>query len=139
MIEAGKKVKIDYTVMVGDDKVDSSEGKEPLEYVHGEKTIIPGLEKNLEGLKVGDSKDILVSAEEGYGAINSEAFKEFPKSELPPEITPQAGQMLSMQAENGETFPVRVSEVKEETLVLDFNHPLAGKELHFSVTVKEIQ
>ena len=138
MIEAGKKVKFDYVLTVDGNKVDSSEKTGPLEYVHGEKKIIPGLEKQMQGLKVGDKRNFIVFPEEGYGRIDPEAFKEYPKSSLPPEIEPKVGQVLGVKDQEGNKYPVVISEVKDETIVLNFNHPLAGKTLNFDITIVEI-
>ena len=139
MISKGKTVKMDYVLTVEGNKMDSSEGAGPLEYVQGEGKIIPGLERELEGLIIGDKKSVTVSADDGYGQIRSDAFQEVPKADFPPDIPLKAGAMISVGGPEGQTFPTMISEVKEEVVVLDFNHPLAGKELKFDVTIVDIQ
>jgi len=139
MIEKGKKVKFDYKLTVNGQIIDSSEKRGPIEYVHGQGTIIKGLEKRMEGLKVGDKQKIVVPAEEAYGKVNPEAFKEVPKSDLPKDINVQKGQMLEVKDNTGRMFPVMVSEVKEQTIVINFNHPLAGQELNFDVSIVDVQ
>ena len=139
VIQNGSRVSFDYTLTVDGQVVDSSEGKDPLRYTHGEGQIIPGLAKQLEGLGVGDERAITVSAEEAYGAIDAAAFKEIEKSTLPSNIEPHVDMLLSMSTPDGRTFPVRIAEIKEHIVVLDFNHPLAGKILNFQVKIISIQ
>jgi len=135
MIAKGKKIKINYTLTVDGEVVDSSEGKEPLEYTQGEGMLIQGLEKELEGMKAGDAKNVTVAPTEGYGEVSKDALREIPRSQFPPNIDPEVGQRLSMQAPQGQQIPVTVAEIKDDVIILDFNHPLAGKELTFDVTV----
>lgn len=139
MISKGKTIKMDYVLTVDGHKMDSSEGAGPLEYVHGEGKIIPGLEKELEGLIVGAQKTVMVFPEDGYGPVRPEAYQEVPKSEFPPDIPLKAGSMIGVGGPDGQQFPAVISEVKEEVIVLDLNHPLAGKELKFEVTIVDIQ
>jgi len=138
-IKDGSKVFFDYTLTVDGEVVDSSEGREPLEYTQGQNQIVTGLEKALLGLKAGDEKTVTVSPEEGYGLIDPEALREVPKSSLPPELEPQVGMILGMQGPSGRPLPVKVSEIKEESVIMDFNHPLAGKELNFKVKVVSVE
>ena len=139
VIGAGKTVKFDYSLKVDGKVIDSSEGKEPLEYVQGQGMIIPGLEKQLEGLKVGDQKTISVAAADAYGEVNEQLFKEFPKDMIAEGINPQVGQMLQLQDNQGRVIPAMVAEVKEDTVLLNFNHPLAGQDLVFDVSIVDIQ
>jgi FKBP-type peptidyl-prolyl cis-trans isomerase SlyD len=132
-------VSLDYTLKVDNQVVDSSDENEPIQFIQGLGQIIPGLEKELYGMNVGDSKSVVVKPQEGYGDIDDEAYAEVPKSEFPPNIPLEKGIALSMQDENGETVTAYIDEVKDNTVLLDFNHPLAGKELHFSVTVVEVR
>ncbi|MBN2121376.1 MAG: peptidylprolyl isomerase [Candidatus Omnitrophica bacterium] len=138
-IQGGSKVSFDYTLTVDGEVVDSSEGRGPMEYVHGQGQIIPGLAKQLEGLKVGDEKKVVVSAEEAYGPVNPNAFQEIDKSALPQDQEPKVGMVLQAQTPEGQVFPVRISEVKDNTVMVDFNHPLAGKTLNFDVKIVSIQ
>ncbi|MBI4846605.1 MAG: peptidylprolyl isomerase [Candidatus Omnitrophica bacterium] len=135
----GKKVKFDYTLTVGGEKVDSSQKQGPLVYTHGQGQIIPGLEKQLEGMRVGEKKQVKVTPEDAYGQINPAAFKEISKEQLPTDVPLEAGQVLSMKTPNGNVLPVVISEVRETTVILDLNHPLAGKELDFDVAIVSIE
>jgi FKBP-type peptidyl-prolyl cis-trans isomerase SlyD len=138
VIQDGSFVSIEYTLTDDTGKViDSNVGKEPLTYVHGAGQIVPGLEKGLTGLKAGDRKKIIVKPEEGYRA-DPNAFQEIPKDKLPPEAQ-KVGAMLATKGPQGETIAMRVHEVKDKTVVLDFNNPLAGKTLNFDVKVTDIQ
>ncbi len=139
MIEQGSKVAFDYDLTVEGQNVDSSQGKQPLQYTQGQKQIIPGLEKELLGLKVGDEKSVVVSPKEGYGEMNPEAFREVKKSTLPAGFDPQVGMMLSMRGKGVSPMPVKISEVKEDSVILDLNHPLAGKTLNFKVKIVSIE
>ena len=139
MIDDGKTVKFDYTLTVEGQIVDTSEGKEPLGYVQGSGTIIPGLEKQMVGLKPGDSKKITVVSKDAYGDINPELFQEVPKTIFPPDLEIKPGMMVPLQNNDGKPIPAIVTEIKEETVVFNFNHPLAGKDLLFDVKVVEVK
>jgi len=139
VIEAGKKVSFDYALTVDGKVIDSSKDKGPLEYVHGEAKIIPGLARQLEGLRVGESKVVTVPAQEAYGQVNPQAFKEVAKTSLPKEAKLQVGMPLRVGTPDGKNFVVKIAEVKKDTVILDFNHPLAGKTLKFEVKIVSIQ
>jgi FKBP-type peptidyl-prolyl cis-trans isomerase SlyD len=137
-IQEGSFVSIEYTLTDETGKVvDSTVGKEPLTYLHGSGQIVPGLEKELTGLKVGDQKKIVVKPEDGYRP-NPNAFQEIPKDKFPAEAH-KVGTVLATKGPQGETIAMRVHEVKDKTIVVDFNHPLAGKMLNFDVKVTDIQ
>ena len=138
-VQPGSEVSFDYTLTDDSGKVvDSSKGKAPMHYVHGKGQIIPGLEKELAGLAVGAEKKVTVKPEDAYGPVDPRAFQEIPKEKLPPEAL-KVGTMLMAQAPSGQGVPVRVHEVKDSTVVMDFNHPLAGKTLSFDVKITEIK
>ena len=138
MIENGKKVKIHYTLTVEGLVVDSSEGQEPLQYTHGNGEIIIGLERQLLGLDIGDKREITVTPEEGYGFEDPEAFLEVPREKLPEgDILP--GTQFLMTRQDGSRVPVTISDINEESVVLNLNHPLAGKELIFMVEIEGIE
>ena len=139
VVSDGKTVTFDYTLSVDGAVVESSEGKKPLEYVHGQGKIIPGLEKALAGLKVGEEKKIVVPAEQAYGQIDLKAVQEVEKSQIPADIKLTVGAMLEMSDASGHAFPAKVKEIKDKTVVMDFNHPLAGKELTFQVKIVDIK
>jgi FKBP-type peptidyl-prolyl cis-trans isomerase SlyD len=133
-------VSLDYELHLGDGKVvDASTPQQPLAYIHGEGQIVPGLERELEGLSTGDSKQVVVAPGEGYGEHDPRGVQEVPRNAFPPGVQLEAGMELAAQGEDGETVPFVVREVKPETVVIDMNHPLAGRTLHFAVKVKEIR
>ncbi len=128
-------VAIDYSLRVDGEVIDSSDENEPLEYLQGYQNIIPGLEKEMLGMKIGDSKDVVVSPAEGYGETDPEALMDVPKNQFPEHIPVEIGTELQVENEEGEPVYARIDAVENNIVTLNFNHPLAGKELHFSVTV----
>ena len=139
-IAQGKTVKFDYTLTVDGQVVDTSVGKQPLEYIQGQQMLIPGLERQMEGMKAGDAKIIEVASAEGYGAPDPQAIVEVPKSKLTAsDIEPQKGMMLQMRADDGRVMPGMIEEIKRDSLVVNFNHPLAGKDLTFDIKVIDVQ
>src|SRR3989304_9043460 len=141
-ISGGKEVSIEYTLKLEDQSVvDTNVGGEPLVYVQGSHQIIPGLEKAMEGMKAGENRQITVKPEEAYGKVEEEALVEVDKKQVPPDAQ-KVGAQLQGQNEQGQVFQARGLEVKDETVLLDFNHPLAGKTLYFDIkvlNVKEVQ
>lgn len=139
MIKIGSVVRIEYTL--SDDKgtvLDSNKGKEPLIYTHGQGQILPGLEKELSGMKLNEAKKVRLVPESAYGPVDPQAFQEIPRGNIPADAL-KVGNTLMAKNDQGQAFPVRIHEIKEKTVVLDFNHPLAGKTLSFDVKVLEIQ
>jgi len=135
----GSKVQIEYTLTDDEDKVlDSNKGKEPLVFTQGQKQIIPGLEKALEGMHAGEEKKVTVKPADAYGEADPAAFTEVSKEQIPVEAL-TIGTVLVAQNQNGERRSVRVTEVKEKTVIIDLNHPLAGKTLHFDVKVLGVE
>lgn len=139
MIENGKTVKFHYTLSVKGDVVDSSKDKDPLQYVHGEKKIIPGLERELTGLEVGAQKKVVVGPEDAYGPVDPNAFADIPRKMLAPDVEPKNGMMLQVPAKDGKMLTGTIVEVQDETLKLNFNHPLAGEELTFDIEVVGVE
>lgn len=138
-IQNGSTVQLEYRLT--DEKgavLDTNEGGDPLVYIHGQGQIIPGLEKALGGLRVGDTKHVVVPSDEAYGPIRPEAFAEVPKERIPPNMQ-TVGAHLVAQGQNGQTRHAFVKEIKEKTIVLDTNHPLAGKTLTFDVRVLDVE
>jgi FKBP-type peptidyl-prolyl cis-trans isomerase SlyD len=139
-IASGIVVGIDYSLHLGDGRViDASDPGEPLTYLHGEGQIVPGLESALEGLAVGDQKQVVVAPGDGYGEHDPRGVQEVPRSAFPAEFDPQPGMELTAEGPDGEPVPFAVREVGLETVVIDLNHPLAGKTLHFDVTVRDVR
>jgi len=132
-------VAIDYTLTVEGEVIDSSQNSEPLEFLQGHGNIIPGLEKEMLGMNVGDQKSVTVSPAEGYGEINEEALLDVPANEFPENIPVEVDTELQVQNENGEPTYARITKVENNVAVLDFNHPLAGKKLGFDVKVVGIR
>jgi FKBP-type peptidyl-prolyl cis-trans isomerase SlyD len=138
-IEEGSVVTIEYTLTDSNGTlIESTSGKEPLTYIHGAGQIVPGLERGLSGLKLGEEKKVQVRPEEGYGLPDESAFQELPKDNVPPEAQ-KVGAMLMTKSPDGRMIPIRVHKVTDSTIVVDFNHPLAGKTLNFDVKVKDIK
>jgi len=131
----GRVVSMEYTLNVDGNVMDSLEGREPLEYVHGAGNIIPGLEREMIGMAVGESKDVLVAAMDGYGEEDDKAFMDVPREQFPKEIPMKVGTELQVQNQAGQPMYACIDMVGDKSVRLDFNHPLAGKDLHFSVKV----
>lgn len=137
MIKDGSKVKFDYTLTVDGKVTDTSAGRAPLEYTHGAGHIIKGLEKEMTGMNVGDKKTVVVKPEEGYGLVQEEAIRRVPKTAIGGAENLKVGDMVGA-SNAGHTFRAVVKEITDTEVVLDFNHPLAGKTLNFDVEIKEI-
>ncbi|MFQ5465065.1 MAG: peptidylprolyl isomerase [Thermodesulfobacteriota bacterium] len=138
-VTEGKEVSIEYTLRLKDGEVvDTNAGSEPLTFTQGAHQIIPGLESAMEGMKVGESKKVTVKPEDGYGVINESAFQEVKKEQVPKDAL-KVGARLQARDAAGRTVNLRVAEIKDQTVVLDFNHPLAGKSLFFDVKVLNIK
>jgi FKBP-type peptidyl-prolyl cis-trans isomerase SlyD len=139
VIKDGMMVSLEYTLKSADGKVmETSKGREPLKYIHGKKMMIPGLEKELTGMKIGGEKHVTVKPEDGYGKINPNAVQEIPKEKIPPNGL-KVGAVLAAKSPEGMVVPMTVRQIKEKTVVLDMNHPMAGKTLVFDVKVVDIQ
>jgi FKBP-type peptidyl-prolyl cis-trans isomerase SlyD len=134
-VSKGQVVSMHYTLRVEGDIIDTSQGGAPFEFIQGIGAIIPGLEREMEGMKVGETKQVVLSAEDGYGEIMEDAFVEVPRASFPPNIPLEVGVDLQVDDQSGNPMYARIDKVGEETIRLDFNHPLAGKELTFDVEV----
>jgi FKBP-type peptidyl-prolyl cis-trans isomerase 2 len=138
--EAGDTVRINYTGAFADGtKFDSSEGRDPLEFQLGAGQIIPGLEKAVAGMTVGESKTVTIAPEEGYGMRDETRIQAVPRAQLPEDLPVEPGTQLAMQTQDGQTLPVTVAAADAETVTLDANHPLAGHELTFDVELVDVQ
>ncbi len=138
-VKENNTVKVHYTGKLADGQVfDSSEGKEPLAFTLGEGRLIPGFEKGLIDMKLNEKKTINITKDDAYGDPREDLIIEVPKSELPQEMTPEVGMGLVSRTPEGQEMNLMVVEVREETVVLDGNHPLAGKDLIFDLEVVEI-
>jgi FKBP-type peptidyl-prolyl cis-trans isomerase SlyD len=139
IVEKDVVVTLDYTLKVAGEVVDTSEGGDPIVFLQGHGQIIPGLESALYGMGVGDSKNVHVQPEQGYGEIDDKAFTVIPRNEFPSDIPLEPGVGLRLRDDEGEVMDAQIASVDKDNIRLDFNHPLAGKELHFSVTVLDLR
>jgi len=137
MIKSGSTVKLHYTLTVDGEVLDSSTDGEPLSYVHGQGQIIPGLEEELEGLGAGEKKAVEVSAAKGYGERQPEAIQEIPRTAFRDPERLKVDDGFSGMA-GGQPIQGRIAEVRPDSFVVDLNHPLAGKTLHFAVEIVEV-
>jgi FKBP-type peptidyl-prolyl cis-trans isomerase SlyD len=139
VVKDGLMVSLEYTLKSPDGKIiETSKGKEPLKYIHGQRMMIPGLERELSGMKVGGEKHVTVKPEDAYGKVDPNAMQEFPKDQIPPNGL-QVGAVLAARTPEGGVVPMTVREIKEKTVVMDMNHPMAGKTLVFDVKIVDIQ
>ncbi|MFC1723378.1 peptidylprolyl isomerase [Nanoarchaeota archaeon] len=137
-VKDGHKVKIHYTGKLDDGTVfDSSEGREPLEFVTGKKMVIPGFEKAVVGMEKDEEKEVKIEPKDAYGDKNPQMVQKIPKDKLPPEA--KEGSMLMMGLPNGQQMPVKITKMDDKEAELDMNHPLAGKTLNFKITMVDFK
>src|SRR5688572_22034781 len=137
--KSGDKVKVHYHgKLTNGETFDSSEGRAPLEFEVGGGMVIKGFDEGVTGMKVGDKKTVNIPFDQAYGPRNSEMLVEFPKDRFPKDMELEVGLSLMMTDGSGQQFPVVVTEVKEDVVVLDANHPLAGQDLVFDIELIEI-
>ncbi len=135
-----KVVRIDYTLRNASGEVlDTSEGAEPLTYLHGASQIVPGLERELAGMQAGDAKDVVVAPEDAYGAHDPQGIFGVPRTAFPPDAQLAVGESFIGEDDEGQAVPVRVIELREDVVMVDANHPLAGETLYFHVDVREVR
>jgi len=133
-VKKGNKVKVHYKGTLADGTVfDSSEGKEPLEFIVGSGQVIQGFDEAVVGMKKGDSKIVEIPVEKAYGEKKDEMVMVVPVEQVPPDLTPEVGMRLEMGGTNGELLRVVVVHVDEKNITLDANPPLAGEGLVFSI------
>lgn len=138
-VEKDLVVGMDYSLKVDGEIVDSSEGSEPIEFIQGHGNIIPGLEKELYGLKIGESKKVLVKASEGYGEYDPDAILTVDKQNFPDEIPLEIGIEVAITNDDGNEMIAVIEEIGENTITLNGNHPLAGKDLEFDVRIASLR
>ncbi len=135
----GDVVKVHYTgKLTNGEQFDSSTGREPLEFTVGAGQMIKGFDAAMPGMKVGEKKTINILPEDAYGVKDEQAIIEFPKENIPKEMKPEVGMKLQLRNESGQPFPVTIAEIKDDIIVLDANHSLAGKELVFDIELMDI-
>ncbi len=134
-VEKDLVVTMEYSLSVDGEIVDTSEGSEPIAFIQGQGNIIPGLEKELYGLSIGDKKSVFVPAAEGYGIYDPEAVMKVDRAEFPTEIPLEAGVEVSIQNEDGEVMVAVIESFDDKNITLNGNHPLAGKDLNFDISI----
>ncbi|NBC03793.1 MAG: peptidylprolyl isomerase [Bacteroidetes bacterium] len=135
----GDTVKVHYTGTLENGEVfDTSQEREPLEFQLGQGQLIPGFEKAVIGLSEGDSTKVDIPSDEAYGEVRDDLVINVPKDQLPDDVEPKVGMQLQVNQQNGQPIPVRITEIKDEELILDANHPLAGKNLSFEIELLEV-
>jgi FKBP-type peptidyl-prolyl cis-trans isomerase 2 len=137
--KAGDQVKVHYTgKLTSGEQFDSSEGREPLEFTVGAGQMIKGFDLAIPGMSIGDKKTINIPAEDAYGERSEEAVIPFPVSNVPPDMKLEVGMQLTLTNQHGQPVPVVVMEVREDVVIMDANHFLAGKELVFDIELVSI-
>ena len=134
-VQDGVVVSMEYSLHVDGELLDTSDGQGPLQFLVGYGNVIAGLESEMMGMKIGDSKDVVVQPEDGYGEFDDDAFMNVPKKDFPQDMPLEVDAELTVRDEEGHARYARVDSIEGDTVRLDFNHPLAGAELHFSVKV----
>ncbi len=139
-VKKGDKVKVHYTGTFDDGTVfdTSVERNQPLEFTIGKSEVIAGFENAVLGMEVGDSKTTDIPAAQAYGTTREEMIFSVPKTNIPPDVKPEVGQQLAVKQQDGNTIPVTVTEIKDDAITIDANHPLAGKDLTFEIKLVEI-
>ena len=134
-VQDGLVVSMDYKLTVDGEMLDTSDDAGPLQFLAGYDNIVPGLEREMIGMKIGESKEVVVKAEDGYGEFDEEAFMEVPRTEFPEDMKLEEGMELHITDEDDQHQAAYVTGFDDKTVQLDLNHPLAGAELHFTVKV----
>lgn len=137
--QQGDKVKVHYhgTLRTGE-IFDSSQGREPLEFTVGSGQVIKGFDEGVKGMSVGEKRTVEIEVQDAYGEKSQDLLIEFPKEQFPADMNPEIGQQLMMSNGSGQSFPVVIKEVREDSVLLDANHPLAGQDLIFNIELVEI-
>ncbi len=138
-VKANDKVRVHYTGTLSDGQIfDSSVDREPLEFTVGAGQMIPGFDAAVEGMELNEKKSFTLKPEEAYGPVNEDLFHKVERNQLPAELKPEVGQVLVAGSPDGHEMQVTVQEVHEDSITIDANHPLAGKDLTFDVQIVEI-
>jgi len=139
-IEKGNKIKVEYEGKFEDGTVfDSSKGKEPLAFEAGSGQVIKGFDEAVIGMEKDQEKEFSIEPKEGYGEIKPDLKQEVPRTNLPKDQEPKVGMGIMLTAPNGQQMPSQIMEVTDEKVVIDLNHPLAGKKLIFNIKIKDIE
>ncbi|MBY0536881.1 MAG: peptidylprolyl isomerase [Chitinophagaceae bacterium] len=139
-VKSGDTIKVHYHGrLVSGETFDSSQGREPLEFEVGSGMVIPGFDNGVTGMTIGEKKTIHIPADQAYGPKSAEYMVEFPLNQFPPDMKPEVGMPLTMTTAQGHPVQVVIAEIKEEVVILDANHPLAGQDLIFDLELVEIK
>ena len=139
-VKENDTVKVHYKGKLGNGQVfDSSEGRDPLEVTLGQGMLIPGFEKAIIDMKVNDKKTVNIPKEEAYGDVQEGLFHKVANNQLPEDIKPEIGMGLTSKSEDGKEYQFRISEINDDHIVVDGNHPLAGQDLTFDLELVEIK
>jgi len=134
----GDEVQVHYTGKLEDGTIFDSSEDEPLSFTIGENRVIPGFEEAVTGMEPGDSKTTEVEPEQAYGEHREDMVMEMERDQIPGEVDPEVGQQLQLRLENGQTVPVLITALGEDTVTIDANHPLAGRKLIFDIEVVDV-
>lgn len=138
-VKKGDSVKVHYKGTLSDGELfDSSEGREPLEFKIGEQQVIPGFENAVLGMTLDEEKTVTIAADDAYGPIMDQLVAQVEREQLPADLSPELGMQLQMTQESGDPLIVTITEMDEKTITIDANHPLAGKDLTFALTLVAI-
>jgi peptidylprolyl isomerase len=138
--KSGDTVRVHYTGKLEDGtQFDSSAGKDPLEFSIGAGEVLPAFDSAVEGMAIGDSKSVNIEAAEAYGRRHEQLIQDVPREHLPDDMQPAVGMQLQAQGQDGQPIKLVVTEVKKETITVDGNHPLAGKDLDFDIKLVDIK
>ncbi len=139
-VKNGDKVKVHYHGRLRNGETfDSSDGREPLEFTVGSGQVIKGFDQGVTGMQPGDKKTVEINVGDAYGEKQDEMLIEFPRNQFPDDMKPEEGMQLMMNNGAGQSFPVTVAEVRDDSLLLDANHPLAGQDLIFDLELVSIE
>jgi len=140
LVKKGNRIKVHYTGTLQDGTIfDKSKEGEPLEFTVGSGQIIPGFDKAVEGMKLNEEKKVTLKTEDAYGKRDETAIREFPKNSLPENFKPEKGIMIKLQDQTGRAMPGTVTDITENSITVDLNHPLAGRDLTFDIKVIGIE
>lgn len=139
VVKHGSFVTLHYVGKLADGTIFETTNKKPLRIAVGEHAVIRGLEEGILGMHIGDKKRIIVPAEKAYGKYHKDLEQELELNKIPPEVNPAVGVVFTQQSRSGRTIYTRITKLKKETVIIDLNHPFAGKTLVFDVVVMDIQ
>lgn len=139
MVKVDDKVKVEYTGKLKSGEVfDKSKEGQPLEFTVGDGKIIPGFDQAVRGMEVNEEKEITIESDDAYGEKKEELIQDIPTDAFPDEFEPEIGRRLNLQSQDGQTFNGEITEIKDDSITVDLNHPLAGKDLIFNIKVVDV-